>query len=288
MSKDKKKILITGHKGFVGSALVKKLTSKNIEIVLPEISGISINLCNKLELDQIEHSDIIVHLAARSYVPDSFNYSADFYENNILSTLNLLEKAKRDKSKMIFFSTYVYGRPEYLPLNEDHRRSPLNPYTQSKVLCEDLCLAYNRDFGVPVTIFRPFNIYGPGQKDTFFIPTIINQLDNEVILLKDPRPQRDFIYIEDVISALEADIFSDILECNIYNLGFGVSTSIKEVLLNLILFSNSKADWMFSEEYRQGEVLDTVADITRIKEKLGWEPRVNLKQGLMQCVKKCI
>lgn len=284
----KKKILITGHKGFVGSALVKNLTNKNIEIVLPEIAGKSFNLCNKLELDLLGHSDVIVHLAARSFVPDSFNNSADFYENNILSTLNLLEKAKRDKSKMVFFSTYVYGKPDYLPLKEDHTRSPLNPYTQSKVICEDLCLAYNRDFGVPISIFRPFNIYGPGQKNTFFIPTIINQLDNEVILLKDPRPKRDFIYIDDVISALEADIFSDILGFNIYNLGSGVSASVKEVLLNIILASNSKAKGMFSGEYRQGEVLDTRADITRIKEKLGWEPLVNLKQGLAQCLKKVI
>jgi UDP-glucose 4-epimerase len=228
----------------------------------------------------VPEQEIIIHLASKSFVPASFLDPLSFYNNNISSTLNILEKAKLDGSRIIFFSTYVYGKPSYLPIDENHVKSPLNPYTQSKVICEELCEAYHRDFGVPVTIFRPFNIYGPGQDSSFFIPTIINQLNGDKIELNDSRPKRDFIYIDDVIEAVLKSIISDSNGLSIYNLGTGVSTSVADIVNMIVSLSHSKASVVFSNTIRQGEILDTVADISKTETELKWSPQIPLDKGL--------
>jgi len=278
-----RKILITGGNGFVGRSLSNLLKSKSEDII--DIVDIdTTNLCEWDAVAKIPQYDVIVHLAGKSFVPDSFKEPLNFYNNNIQSMLNMLEKAKVDGSKVIFFSTYVYGTPQYLPIDENHTKNPLNPYTQSKLICEELCEAYYRDFGVPVTIFRPFNIYGSGQNPSFFIPTIINQLNNEIIQLNDSRPRRDFIFIKDVIDAVYLSIINSENTLRIYNLGSGVSTSVKEIVDLIVKLSKSKAHIQFSERFRQGEILDTVADITKIKEELNWEPKVKIEEGIKLCL----
>ncbi len=274
-----KKILITGSSGFIGKSLVNFLNSKFYHIIETGNSKI-IDLCKWNEVKNISTADVIIHLAGKNFVPDSFKNPLQYYNNNIVSTINILEKAKNDGSKVIFFSTYLYGNPLYLPINENHPKRPLNPYTQSKLLCEELCEAYNRDFGVPVTIFRPFNIYGPGQNPSFFIPTIINQIDNELIQLNDSRPKRDFIYIDDIVDAVWRSIDYDHHNFNLFNLGSGVSTSVKDIVNMIIKLSHSKARAHFSDQIRQGEILDTVADITKIKNELHWEPKISFAEGL--------
>ena len=120
------KILITGENGFVGSSLSKLLKSKSFELI--DTGDIDkLNLCEWNAVKDIPKAEIIVHLAGRSFVPDSFKEPLSFYHNNILSTLNILEKAKTDGSKVVIFSTYVYGAPLYLPIDENHPRSPKNP-----------------------------------------------------------------------------------------------------------------------------------------------------------------
>ena len=278
-----RKILITGGNGFVGRSLSNLLKSKS-EDIIDTVDIDTLNLCEWDAVTKISKYDVIVHLAGKSFVPDSFKEPLSFYNNNIQSMLNMLEKAKADSSKVIFFSTYVYGPPSYLPIDEKHNTNPQNPYTQSKLICEDLCQAYHRDFGVPVTIFRPFNIYGPGQRSAFFIPTIINQINNEIIQLNDSRPRRDFIFIDDVIDAVYLSIINNENSFRIYNLGSGVSTSIKEIVNLIIKLSSSKSLVKFSEDIRQGEILDTVADISKIKNELGWSPEISIDKGIRLCI----
>jgi UDP-glucose 4-epimerase len=229
-------------------------------------------------------ADVIVHLASKSFIPDSFKYPDIYYNNNFLSTLYLLEKARQENSRFVFASTYVYGSPQYLPIDESHPRQPLNPYTQSKVLCEDLCIAYNRDFKVPVTIFRPFNVYGPGQSDSFFIPTILRQLKEVTIQLQDPRPKRDFIFVDDVIDAFEKAINNENNSGVVYNLGSGISYSVSETVHLLKELSDSFAEINFSGIQRQGEVLETIAGIDRARKELGWSPQTLFIDGLRKTV----
>ena len=274
-----KTVLITGINGFIGKHIIKSLKSTSCVFINNDQIN-KINFCDWGLVRNLDKADVILHLASKNFIPESFKKPRQFYDNNIKSTLNILEKAKRDNAKVIFFSTYVYGDPNYNPIDENHVIDAMNPYSQSKIICEQLCRSYVRDFGVSVTIFRPFNIYGYGQNLNYFIPKIINQLNNELIKMDDPSPKRDFIHINDVVSAVSIVISKKERLCKTYNLGTGVSTSVGEVAKMIIKLSKSSARLVFSDKVRKGEIFDTMADIKKIKNELGWEPMISLKKGL--------
>ena len=274
-----KTIVVTGSAGFVGSHLVQLLNEFDHKIVGLDLKN-GFDLTNWESVRNIRKVDVIIHLAARVFVPDSYNSPREFFSNNIISTLNMLELCKRYTAKMIYISSYVYGIPQYLPIDEKHPVSAFNPYCQSKLIGEQLCESYNRDFCVPVIIFRPFNIYGPGQNDNFLIPLIQKQIKKTgKISLKDPRPKRDFIHINDVVNAYcKAIEYKSNFE--ILNLGSGVSYSVEEVAEILARKAGKNIPIEFSKEHRQNEVLDTVADIRKIKGILNWKPQKEFNKEL--------
>lgn len=277
------RVLVTGSNGFLGKRLVAILRQYQMEVT--ETGGSTqLDLCDDKLVQALPQTDAIVHLAGRSFIPDSFLHPRSFYSNNFLATLNLLEHARKTKARFVYFSTYVYGTPKYLPIDELHPANPLNPYTSSKLLGEDLCRSYHTDFGVPVTIFRPFNVYGPGQEKSFLIPRIISQLKEETIQLQDPEPKRDFVYIDDLLEAVRLSLEYGSNGYHLYNLGSGSSTSVEELAALIKQLSGSQSRILYSREKRQGEVLETVADITRIERELGWKPITTLREGLARII----
>ena len=221
-------VAVTGSSGFVGAHLVEKLKSLNINVIeIDEKTGIDITDWHQLE--PLKNFNIIFHLAAKTYVPQSFEHPRDFFHTNIVGTLNILELCRINKSKMVFVSSYVYGQPQYLPIDERHPVSASNPYSQSKIIAEQLCTAYNRDFNLPVIILRPFNLYGRGQNENFLIPTIIKQVKTGKIILKDSRPNRDFLHIDDFTDLLVKAGQYDKSSFEIFNAGSGKSFSVKQV-----------------------------------------------------------
>ena len=280
-----KTIAITGSSGFIGTWLIKSLNKEEYKVIeFDKTNGI--DLCSWSDISHFTNIDVIIHLAAKSFVPDSFINPQDFFYNNYISTLNILELAKKNNSKVIFFSSYLYGNPHYLPIDELHPISPHNPYAQSKLICENLCEGYNRDFGIPIIIFRPFNIYGPNQNYQFLIPNILNQLKKGNITLKDPRPKRDYIYISDVVNAIIKAIYFDKNSFDIYNLGTGISYSVKE-LADLILENIYKSHKLvFTNEFRKGDVMDTIADISKAKNTFEWYPKVSLEEGIVKIIRE--
>ncbi|MDG1901166.1 MAG: NAD-dependent epimerase/dehydratase family protein [Bacteroidales bacterium] len=273
------KVAITGSRGFVGKVLVQELLKQNVQIIEIDFET-GYDLLDWESLGKIEPFDALVHLAAKSFVPDSFKNPASFYENNIVGTLNALELCRKHKAKMIYTSSYVYGTPEYLPIDEIHTTVAFNPYAQSKLIGEDLCKAYNRDFGIPIVVLRPFNIFGKGQSNNFLIPLIINQASQGKVYLKDSRPKRDFIFIDDVVNAYVKSINIDITNFEVFNIGSGKSTSIAELVAIISKHYKTPIDISFSEEQRKNEVLDTIANISKAKELLNWEPTVSLFDGI--------
>ena len=280
-----KKILVTGSSGFVGKGLVEELKRQDAEVLtLTEHDGRRIDIRDQQRvmriINEIRNVDIVYHLAAITSVPFSFENPRETYDVNVLGTLNILELCRScNADKIVFASSYVYGQPQYLPIDEEHPLQPTNPYARSKILGEELCRAYNTDFGVKCIILRPFNIYGVGQSKNFLIPLIIAQLRYGKIELKDPEPKRDFIYISDVIDAyIKAGDFKGNFE--IFNIGYGKSYSVKEIVDKIIYLYGKDVKVKYSGERRKNEIMDTIADVKKAKEKVGWKPRVEIDNGL--------
>jgi len=276
-----KRILVTGHDGFIGDYLLPELEEDNEIVTLAENNGF-IDIRNWDKIKKIGDVDVIYHLAAVTFVPYSFDHPRETYEVNVGGTLNILELARQaEVEKVVTMSSYVYGRPQYLPIDEDHPLEPNNPYTYSKMVMEKLCQGYSSDFGLKCVILRPFNIYGLGQGDNFLIPSIIKQLHQGKIELQDPKPKRDFVYVTDVIRAMiNAGSYTPRDDLDIFNVGYGKSYSVEEVVEKIVDLYSRYVDVRYTGERRKNEVMDTVADITHIRDKMGWKPLTSLDEGL--------
>jgi len=274
-----KTITITGSSGFIGKYLVKALNEKGYRVIPLDYDD-GYDLLKREDVARIPSFDIIVHLAAKSFVPHSFEKPYDFYNHNCFTTLNMLEKARAFNAKVIFFSSYLYGQPDYLPIDENHPLKPHNPYAQTKLIGEKLCEGFHRDFNVPVVIFRPFNIYGVGQNNSFLIPMILEQMKTGLISLKDPRPKRDFIHVSDIVHAVLLAIEHEHNKLEVFNLGFGKSYSIAQIIEIIKQVSNTPFRVNFSNEIRQGEVLDTIADTSKLFNSFNWRPKISLTEGI--------
>ena len=278
------RVIVTGSKGFIGSILIPKLKQSGYNVIELDIcDGIDITDWDQIKMNS--HFECVIHLACLTYVPDSYKIPKDFYRINVLGTLNMLELCRLHNAKMIFVSSYVYGVPNYLPVDEEHPVKAFNPYAETKLIGEQLCKGYNRDFNVPITILRPFNIFGKEQNERFLIPSIIKQASSGTILLKDPRPKRDFIYIDDFIK-----IFINVLQLNsnnveIFNVGSGKSYSIEDIVRMVKLEYKKEINVEFSGETRKLEILDTRANITKASKLLGWEPIYDLSDGIKEILK---
>lgn len=274
--------VVTGSSGFVGKRLVERLRAAGHEVIPLDIAE-GIDLTRREQLVEIPAFDCAFHLAARTFVPDSFKNPFDFYFSNVVSTLNMLELCRRHKARFVYTSSYVYGSPQYLPVDEKHPVAAHNPYAQTKLIGEDLCRAYWRDFSVSSFILRPFNIYGPNQKGDFLIPSIIQQARQGRIVLKDPRPRRDFVYVDDVVSAYVSCMEQSVTGVEVFNIGSGMSVAVTEIARTVAEYFPD-AETVFTGEERPNEVLDTVADITKARDLLNWVPQFSLHEGLQSCL----
>ena len=277
------KIAVTGSTGFVGSHLTKRLKALCHDVIDIDIKK-GIDITDRKQLESLEPFDILFHLAAKSYVPDSYKDPWSFFCVNIIGTLNALELCRSHKARMVFISSYLYGSPQYLPIGENHPTAAFNPYAQSKLISEQLCCSYNRDFHLPVVIVRPFNLYGPGQTKNFLIPTIVSQAKSGKIILSDPAPKRDFLYIDDFIDLLMKLIDYRSNDCQVFNAGSSKSFSVREIAEIVCRLINRNIRVEFTGNKRPAEIADTVADISKAKEILNWQPKIPLEDGLKSLI----
>ena len=272
-------IAVTGSSGFTGKRLVKHLTSLNHEVIkIDTVEGLDATDFNSLK--EIPKFDIIFHLAAKSYVPDSYQKPQEFYYTNFNATLNTLELSRKYNAKYIYISSYVYGNPEYLPIDENHPIVAFNPYADTKLLGENLCRSYNKFFDLNTLIVRPFNIYGPGQTPNFLISSIFKQAMEGKIELNDPNPKRDLIYIDDLIRLYESLINFNDSPFEIFNAGYGKSYSVREIVESITKLFPSKIEVNFLNKTRKNEVHDTISNNNKAKTLLNWAPQIDLPEGL--------
>jgi UDP-glucose 4-epimerase len=281
-----KRVAITGSTGSMGSHLVKELEGMDLEIVTVCDEKLRVEHAAYFEaFENPEHIDVLYHLAAKSFVPDSWKYPSDYFRTNILGTSNALDFCNKYQIKMVFISSYMYGIPEFLPITEEHPVEALNPYALSKLEGEKLCKFYGDYYDVDYVIVRPFNVYGDIRNKKMLIPEIIEQIqNNHQIKIKDLTPKRDYVHIDDLVDFLSKVGFS--VNRKIYNIGSGVSHSVKEIIDACQQVWESNLPVISENIERVNEIPETISDIAKAKLDFDWRPEIDLKSGLQKMKKK--
>ncbi|WP_294258309.1 NAD(P)-dependent oxidoreductase [Propionivibrio sp.] len=270
----------------MGRALCQRLQSDGVSLLGVDRSDGDV--AESRTWDALPPAKVVIHLAGRSYVPDSWKDSAGFLQSNMLGTENALAYCRRHGARIVYISAYVYGAPELLPISESHPARPNNPYALSKYLAEQLCnFAYTYQ-EVQASVLRLFNVFGPGQRAEFLIPAIVEQvLAGKEIRILDLHPRRDYVYLDDVVDAIiKAAAISK--GFHVFNIGSGVSLSVSEVIEQIQGAADTNLPVTSSARERPQEIPDVRADITQARQILGWEPRWSFLRGVQQllCVEK--
>jgi dTDP-glucose 4,6-dehydratase len=270
----------TGHAGWLDFSQVKS----EVEIVLGDVRDFD------SVRDAVKGQSVVFHLAALIGIPYSYRAAQSYVRTNIEGTLNVLQAARELQTERLLCTSTseVYGTARYVPINEEHPLQGQSPYSASKIGADKLAESYYLSFGLPVSIVRPFNTYGPRQSTRAVIPAIVTQaLTGSEIRLGALSPTRDFNYVTDTVegflcAAMEEDAIGKTI-----NLGSGVEISIGD-LANLIGRLMDKELTLVPEEQRvrpeKSEVERLCADATLASKLLGWRARVDLEEGLRRTI----
>ncbi len=310
---EKKRVLVTGAGGFIGSHLVERLVelgahvravvrynSRNdwgmLDISPPSVKS-RVEVCPGditdpfWTLRTVEGCEVIFHLAALIAIPYSYIAPEQFVAVNCTGTLNLLEAARRLGVEFFVHTSTseTYGTAQFTPINEKHPLQGQSPYAASKIGADKLVESYHLSFGIPAAILRPFNTYGPGQSARAVVPTIISQgLDGDTIRLGLLTPRRDLNYVKDTVEGFIKIAESPAAIGEVINLGSGTAVSIKELADRIIgLLGGNKQ--VIHDEARlrppASEVMELLCDNRKAQALLGWQPRVSLEEGLQETIK---
>ena len=297
------KYVVTGGAGFIGSNIVKKLVTRgdkvtvidnlntgkeeNLESVRDKITFLNDTILNVDLLEkETKGIDGIFHQAALASVQDSFSKPEEYHDVNVNGTENILRLAKKYNFKVVFASSSsVYGNPERVPIKEEDSKNPINPYAETKLQKEELAKKYSK-MGVKVIGLRYFNVFGKGQSKEYagvlklFLERIRDQLPPKIN--GDGTQFRDFVYVEDVANANIMSMDSNVNH-DFFNVGTNTSITILDLAKTIIKFSRLEIEPTFGPELK-GDVKRTIADISLIKEKVGWEPIVFLEKWIEDIV----
>ncbi len=297
------KILVTGGAGFIGSHIVDALVNLGHDVVVVDniSSGSAENVNPRArfyntditakELENIfrnEKFELVNHHAAQINLRYSLTNPLEDAKTNILGTLNMLECCRRfDVKKIVFTSSggTIYGDPEYLPVDEGHKINPLSPYAMSKYASELYIGMYKYLYGIKNTILRYGNVYGPRQNphgEAGVIAIFMNKMlaGEPCIVFGDGEQTRDFVHVKDIVRANITAIDKD----GIYNIGTGKPTSVNIIVGLLRSMINKNAPVEYSEPIK-GEIKHIHLDVSLAKQKLGWNPTLDIRDGLIDTLK---
>lgn len=301
-----KQVLVTGANGFIGSHLVEMLLDKGAKVFallnnpkqlgkleeiarLDEIHLVFGDVKNLEEVKVVSKGkEFIFHLAGLNSVTDSYNNQNAFFETNCIGTFNVLCAAKEagTKKMIITSSAEVYREAEYIPVDEKHPVHPNSPYSISKLVADNIAMEFNKNYSLPITIARLFNVYGPRQSTKPLIPAVINGLlKEEKIKLTNLSTGRDFVYVKDVVSALIKMAESETTNYQIFNIGSGQTYSIGEVfdISKTILGKERFSNVEISNEFERAK-RELVCNNFAAKKELGWEPKYSFNDGLIETI----
>jgi UDP-glucose 4-epimerase len=306
-----RRVLITGGLGFIGSNLARRLVELGSDVVLvdsliPEyggnranIRGIEDRVTVNISDVRDEHSlpslirgqELVFNLAGQTSHVDSLHDPYTDLDINCRAQLSILETVRHDnpEAKVVFASTrQLYGRPQYLPVDERHPLAPVDPNGVNKVAGEWYHLVYGEIYGLRCTVLRLTNTYGPrmrvkDDRQTFLGTWLRLAVDGEELLVfGDGTQRRDFTYVDDAVEAFLLAGAHEEADGEVFNIGGEPPVSLAE-LAELLVDVGGGGSWRlvpFPEERRTIDIGDYFADDSKIRGRLGWQPWVGLREGL--------
>lgn len=305
-----KKVVVTGADGFIGSHLTEALLAEgyevkalaqynsfnnwghlegihhpNLEVVTGDVRDGS--FCRHL----LKGSDTVMHLAALIAIPYSYVAPESYIDTNVTGTLNICQAALDCglERVLVTSTSEVYGTARFVPIDEKHPRQPQSPYSASKIGADAIAKSFNNAFGLPLTIVRPFNTYGPRQSARAFIPTVITQIADgaKEIKVGDLTPTRDFNFVTDTAAGFIAIAKSDEAIGRELNIATGTEISMRETLETIARIMNSDVRFVTDPERlrpSKSEVFRLCGDSSELRRLTGWAPKVSLEEGLRRTV----
>ncbi len=303
------RVTVTGAGGFIGSHLTELLVRRGARVRAVvhynsrddrgHLEALPDDVRDALEVRAIDVADpfavaevvagaaAVFHLAALIGIPYSYVAPASYVETNVRGTLNVLEAARRHGTGCVVHTSTseVYGTARYTPIDEEHPIQAQSPYSASKAGADHLALSYHRSFGVPVTVLRPFNTYGPRQSARAVIPTIVSQVECGAgeVRLGHLGPVRDFTFVSDTARAFLAVAEADAAVGAVWNAGSGRGITIAD-LAQRIFTRMGRTARIVSDDARvrpeRSEVHELIAACDRLHALTGWQPETGLDAGL--------
>lgn len=290
----KKKSLVTGGAGFIGSHLVDKLLELGHEVIVidnessdghndyywnPRSKNYYIDICNFDKISPLFRDvNYVYHLAAKASVQASIDNPLPTISTQVIGTANVLEAARLSRvEKFVYSSTSAcYGNKNPIPNVETMREDPMNAYAIGKLSGEQMVKSYYHLHGMKTIAFRYTNVYGERARDVGVYAPVVSKFlklyrkNKNLTIFGDGNQRRDFVHVSDVVSANASISFSELDQWGeVYNIGFGGNWSIKEIADKI------SPNQIYLTE-RPGEMKETLADISKANLELNWKPKVNI------------
>jgi UDP-glucose 4-epimerase len=301
------KVLVTGGAGFIGSNLVRHLVERGDDVrVLDNFSTGSRGNLEQLDVEIVEGelrsyervhnavrgTEIVFHLGALGSVPRSVQDPLTSNAVNVEGTLNAMLAARDEGVRRVVFSSSssVYGSKRELPVNESLAADPISPYGVAKLAAERYCVSFSRVYeSLETVVLRYFNVFGPRQSPlsqyAAMVPLFITAIaaDEPVTIFGDGEQSRDFTYVANVIDATVRAAGADGANGRIFNIAAGSPASVNAVADAIGRILGKPVERCFAPP-PPGEIRDSWADVTAAKETLGYEPTVDLEEGLRRTI----
>ncbi|WP_276253317.1 GDP-mannose 4,6-dehydratase [Halomontanus rarus] len=310
------KVLVTGGAGFIGGHLAQQFVRDGYNVTTldnldpfydTEIKNHTIEQCRRsastghgtyefiegnvtdedLITDLVADADLVYHQAAKAGVRPSVKNPREYDEVNVDGTLNILDAARdTDCTRVIFASSSsVYGKPQYLPYDEEHPTTPISPYGASKLAAERYACVYNEVYDLPIVGLRYFTVYGPRMRPNMAISNFVSRChaSEPPIIYGDGTQTRDFTYIEDIVAANQTLLQSDSADGKVLNIGSTDNISITglaEVIRDQI---NTDLELVY-DDARQADAEHTHASVEKAADLIGYSPSYTIKEGVMEFV----